>query len=35
MLPKIALEEAYEHPERVARLLADEAALADASDRAG
>jgi 2,3-dihydroxybenzoate decarboxylase len=35
MLPKIALEEAYEHPGRVARLLADEEALADASDRGG
>ncbi|GAB3568859.1 amidohydrolase family protein [Amycolatopsis endophytica] len=34
-LPKIALEEAYEHPDRVACLLADEAALADASDRGG
>ena len=34
-LPKIALEEAYEHPERVARVLADEKALAAASDGGG
>ncbi|HVV11316.1 amidohydrolase family protein [Amycolatopsis sp.] len=34
-LPKIALEEAYEHPDKVARLLSDEAALADVSDKGG
>jgi predicted TIM-barrel fold metal-dependent hydrolase len=34
-LPKIALEEAYEHPEDAARFLADDAALARSADGGG
>ncbi|WP_328609326.1 amidohydrolase family protein [Amycolatopsis sp. NBC_00345] len=34
-LPKIALEEAYEHPDKVARVLSDEDLLADVSDKGG
>ncbi|MBB4688896.1 amidohydrolase family protein [Amycolatopsis jiangsuensis] len=34
-LPKIALEEAYEHPDKVARVLADPEVLADVADRGG
>lgn len=34
-LPKITLEEAYEHPDNVARILGDEVELAKASDGGG